>query len=212
MNTLTTVLTLVLLLVAIFVVFSFIYFWKNSRRASGKRLKRIRVLYDKMKYGGKLTGSEIYSYAKNPLTREDTYRFLEYYNLDDLFPPEFYNIESGAESHLATWLEFPTELNSCPDIIEYVKQVAFRHGDVNTSTYYHVYKFRMNEPHLAAKFDGCLVSSGPTSTTADPMTTPMELLAGLMISIVRPYRKKKQNGFTTIFQVNIEIERSYSIK
>jgi hypothetical protein len=69
-------------------------------------------------------------------------------------------IEKGAESNLANWLEFPTELDACPDEIEHVERVTIPF-DKENNVHFHVFKFRINEPHWAAKDGWMLGVTGP---------------------------------------------------
>jgi hypothetical protein len=76
-----------------------------------------------------------------------------------LFPDIFNTIEKGAETDLANWLEFPTELDACPDEIELEEKVIIDFDGDNLC--YYVFKFRTYEPHWAAKDGWILGVAGP---------------------------------------------------
>jgi hypothetical protein len=117
-----------------------------------------------------VTSGDVLPFATNLLTRETTFQLLNEHGKTDLFPKELYSIEKGAESNLANWLEFPTELDSCPDEIEHVKKVTIDFDSNNV--HYHVFKFRVNEPHWAAKDGWMLGIVGPYFDDSEPYHFP----------------------------------------
>jgi hypothetical protein len=86
---------------------------------------------------------------------------LKKYNQEQLFPEEFRNPVSYAESNMAFWLGYPTEIGRQPDEIEFVERVTVdSETDIGEVDYY-LFRFRMAEPHWAAK-DGWMAGvSGP---------------------------------------------------
>ena len=88
-----------------------------------------------------------------------TFQLLKEHGKTALFPNEYLSIERSAESNLANWLEFPTELNSCPDEIEHLVKVTI--GKDSKECHYHVFKFRVYEPHWAASKGWMLGVTGP---------------------------------------------------
>jgi len=147
-------------------------FAKANRMVSRKRSKRIQPLYDKLRSGQPVTTTDIYDYAKNIMTREMTFKILQRNGNAAIFPNEFNTFEKAAESNLANWLEFPTELNTCPDEIEYIKRVAIGHSSENIFYYYEVFKFRVDEPHRAAKKGWILGVVGPYFNDSKPYDHP----------------------------------------
>lgn len=166
------ILLIIALVVVAFIVYRLASVRKASREISRKRFERIQPLFDNLESGKTLTPADVYDYARNLLTRETTFRLLDEYGLSDLFPAEYYTIEKGGEANLAGWLEFPTELDACPDEIEHVKRVTIDFDGQNNFVYYHVYKFRVNEPHWAAK-DGWMIGVvGPYFDDSKPYDHP----------------------------------------
>jgi hypothetical protein len=135
----TIIIGIILLLVALFAGYRLLIVKKQNQKMMENRFACIKPLYEKLKEGQNLTMSEILPYATNLLTREPTYQLLVDYNKTELFPKEFYSIEKSAESNLANWLLFPTELDGCPDQIELLKQVTIKFD--NNNVYYYVFKF-----------------------------------------------------------------------
>jgi hypothetical protein len=129
---------------------------------------KMKILYDKLESGQNLTDKDVYPFAQNLLTRELTYQLLNEYNKADLFPQEYYTIVKSAENSLAKWLEFPAELDTCPDEIEHIKRVTFDFDGQNNHVHYEVFKYRVNEPHWASKNGWMLGVVGPYFDDSKP--------------------------------------------
>ena len=172
MNILLIIIIAIVAIIVLFIIYRLIAFRKAGIQASKKRFERIKPLYDILANGQTPTQEDIYDYAKNLLTRETAFRLLKEHGKSDLFPTAFYNIEKGAESNLATWLEFPTELDGCPDEMEHVKKVSIDFDGENNFVHYHVFKFRTNEPHWAAKEGWMVGVVGPYFDDSDPYDFP----------------------------------------
>ena len=168
MSTLLNVIIVIVFIIVSFIVYRRIAFNKLSKEMVLKKLERVHQLHDRIEKGETLTQRDIYPYAKNILSRTTTFQFLRYYNLTDLFPKEFYTFEKAGESDLANWLEFPTELNACPEEIEYMKRVTIDFDGENHWVHYEVFKFRSNEPHWAAKNGWTLGVVGPYFDDSNP--------------------------------------------
>lgn len=155
------------------IVFVAIYIFFNVRKQENlneTNFETIAPLYRKLKSGQPLTSEDVLPYAKGLLTREVTFEMLNEYGKIDLFPKEFYTIERAAESRLANWLVFPTELDACPDEIEHIKRVTF--DEQNNHVHYEVFKYRVNEPHWAAKDGWMLGVVGPYYDESRPYDFP----------------------------------------
>jgi hypothetical protein len=161
---------IIVLAIIIFVIYRIKTVNNQSKKINETRFERIKPIFEKLNEGENITELEILPYAKNLITRESTYRLLEEKNKTELFPKEFYTIEKGAESNLANWLEFPTELDGCPDEMELVKRVTIDFDDNNV--YYYVFKFRINEPHWASKDGWMLGVVGPYFEDSKPYDFP----------------------------------------
>lgn len=147
-----------------------VYRFYSVKRQSGvlyeKRFERIKALYEKLENGDPITADEVKPYAENLLTRKTAFQMLADKDKTNLFPNEFKTIVLGAESDLCNWLEFPTELGTCPDEIEHVEEVVFEMD--KEKAIYQVFKFRMDEPHWAAKKGWLLGVAGPYFEDSEP--------------------------------------------
>lgn len=144
----------------------------QNRKLNAKRFERVKYIYDKLENKQDLTDNEIISFAQNLLTREATYKLLSNYNKTNMFPKEYYSIIKGAESNLANWLEFPTELDACPDEIEHIQRTTFEFDGKNNFVHYEVFKYRISEPHWAAKEGWILGVVGPYFDDSKPYDFP----------------------------------------
>jgi hypothetical protein len=137
-----------------------------------KRFADVQSLFDRLETGEPVNQSEVYEYAKNVLTREATFLLLRSRNLIDLFPREFYTMEKAAESNLANWLEFPTELGACPDEIEFLKKVVIDLDEQNSFVHYYVYRFKVYPPHWASGKGWMTGVVGPYFENSNPYDHP----------------------------------------
>jgi len=172
MNTLTILIILIVLAAVGLIVYRLIAFKKANAKISKKRFERVQQLFDKLENGESITKTEVYDYAKNILTREITFKLLQHSNLSHIFPDEFNTFEKAAESNLVNWLEFPTELDTCPDEIEHVKRVKIGFSGQNNFFHYEVFKFKVHEPHWAAKDGWMLGAVGPYFDDSKPYDRP----------------------------------------
>jgi hypothetical protein len=172
MKTVFIVIGIIIVIVAIFAVYRLFTVKKQNKKLINERFERVKPLSDKLESGQDLTQTDILPFAKNIKTRQLTFQLLNDHNKTDLFPKEFYSIEKAGESYLANWLEFPTELDACPDEIEHIKRVTFDFDGNNNFVHYEVFKYRVNEPHWAAKDGWILGVVGPYFDDSKPYDFP----------------------------------------
>jgi hypothetical protein len=127
-------------------------------------------LIDKFENNQPVTAADVLPFAEGLVTREMTFALLTEVDRLDLFPRNLLTIEKGAEAHLASWLAYPTELDQYPDEIQHVKKVVLPNSAENF--YYHVFKFRVNEPHWAADDGWMLGCVGPYAADSKPYDVP----------------------------------------
>ncbi|PKB15217.1 hypothetical protein [Flavobacterium sp. 5] len=168
MNIISIVICVLILAIAIFALYRFIIVKRQNNKLNKERFERIKELYEKLESGQELSKQTVKPYAENLLTRETTFKLLEEHNKINLFPEEYLTIIKGAESSLANWLEFPTELDACPDEIEHIKRVTFDFDGENNLVHYEVFKYNVNEPHWASKDGWCLGVVGPYFDDSKP--------------------------------------------
>jgi hypothetical protein len=156
----------------IFVVYRYIKVHSQNEKLNRESLNRVKFVYDKLINKETLTKEEVFPFAENILAREMVYKILKEYNRTDLFPEEYYTIVKAAESNLANWLKFPTELGVCPDEMEYIKRVTFDFDGQNHFVHFEVFKYRVNEPHWAANAGWMLGVVGPYFDDSKPYDFP----------------------------------------
>jgi hypothetical protein len=87
--------------------------------------------------------------ASHAEMRNTLYEMLQHASRSELFPARYRTQEAFAESAMVNWLVYPTELGQVPDEIELMKVVTT--GAPGEEQDYFVFRFRMDEPHWAAK-------------------------------------------------------------
>jgi hypothetical protein len=102
-----------------------------------------------VRLGESVTPNLLERAASSPETRNTLHKMLGALNRPELFPRRYRTQEALAESEMVNWLVYPTELGQVPDEIELMKVVTA--GDPGEEQDYYVYRFRMHEPHWAAK-------------------------------------------------------------
>jgi hypothetical protein len=163
---------LIVLAIAVFGVYRIVYIKRQYKRHNIERFDRVKELHNKLESGQKITENDVLPFAKNILTRQTAFKLLADHNKTNLFPKEYNNLISGAESNLANWLEFPTELDACPDEIEHIKRVTIDFDGQNNFVHYEVFKCKVNEPHWAAKDGWFLGVVGPYFDDSKPYDFP----------------------------------------
>jgi hypothetical protein len=120
--------------------------------------------------GQNLSAEQIEKFASAPETRADFYALLWDFQKQEIFPKEYYNFEKATESRLVEWLMYPTELDTIPSKIEFIKRLTLHEND-STFTYY-VYRFKTEKPHWAAKDGWILGVVGPYFKDSQPYDWP----------------------------------------
>lgn len=159
---------LLVVVIAVFAIYRFITVKRQNNKLNKERFERVKELYEKLEKGEDLTEQNILPYAENILTRQTAFQLLDEHNKTNLFPKEYYSLIKGAESSLANWLEFPTELDACPDEIEHIKRVTFDFDGENNFVHYEVFKYCVYEPHWASKDGWSLGVVGPYFDDSKP--------------------------------------------
>lgn len=164
-----TILVCGIVIVLIFVV-ARMYFKISSNRKeyNAERFKRIKVLFDKLESNDLVTPEIVLPFVADFKTRQLTFELLSEFERPDLFPEEYFTLIKSAESQLANWLEYPTELDVFPDEIEYLKRVTIDFDGQNNFVHYEVFRYRVNEPHWAADGGWILGVVGPYFDDSNP--------------------------------------------
>ncbi len=161
---------IIVLSIIVFVIYRYFVFKKESARIHRLRFERIQPIHKKLENGEEIKKEDVFEYAKDNKTREMTYQILSEHNKIELFPREYLTIESGAESSLVNWLEFPTELDKVPDDIMHLEKIKIEFD--GNDVFYHVFKYMTYEPHWAAKDGWMLGVVGPYFEDSKPYDFP----------------------------------------
>jgi len=124
----------IVLVISTFLVYRLVKVKRQNSKLNQKRFDRIKPLYNKLE-SKIITAEDVLPFAKNLLTREMAFQLLSDHDKADLFPGEYFSLVKGAESNLANWLEFPTELDACPDEIQHIKRVTFDFDGQNNNVH-----------------------------------------------------------------------------
>jgi hypothetical protein len=86
-----------------FVFYSFFSFHRIRKRVKQKSFQRVRTVYEMLMNNSLVSVSDIYPYARDPVTREFTYRLLYYFDQEFLFPPVFCTMEAEHVSRISSY-------------------------------------------------------------------------------------------------------------
>lgn len=161
MSTTSIIIIVCIAAIILFIAYRYIKVHRQNKKLNERKFERIKPLLEKLEHHTPVTSADVFPYAENLLTRHVTFDLLKRDNLEHLFPKEYYSLVRSAESQLASWLEFPTELGTCPDEIEHIKRVTINFDGKQNYVHYEVFKYRVNEPHWAAKNGWSLGVVGP---------------------------------------------------
>jgi diadenosine tetraphosphatase ApaH/serine/threonine PP2A family protein phosphatase len=156
--------------------------YAGGRRAYAALLDRIEPVMRSLQAGEDPHPGHLERFAADRGTRKVLYEALVHHEKQSLFPAAHLTQESMAEADLAAWLNHPNELGALPDEIELMATLPSP-GD-ETRRYF-VFRFRMNDPHWAAK-DGWLAGvAGPY-----PAAGPVEVSGAGTFSRFQPWESQ----------------------
>ena len=146
-------------LVVLFVVWRLIATFRATIRRDKQISEEMAPILSTLESGKTPSEADINKLAERKHTRRALYEMLDKYGKEALFPQQYMTREAAAEADLAYWLLHPNELGSAPDIIELMTKLHRRYEGKKLE--YIVFRYKMDEPHWAAK-DGWMVGiSGP---------------------------------------------------
>lgn len=164
-------LIIIAVLSGIWLVYNHYYVRRKFHRLADSKYDVLNPVMQKITSNKTIKDTEILSLVQNASLRYLVYLMLCEYNRQDLFPAEYLTHEKAAESFLANWLEFPTELGTAPDEIQLVKSVS-----INEMIYY-VFKYRTKPPHWAAPNNWMIGVSGPYIAEMPPYDIPLRVFS-----------------------------------
>jgi hypothetical protein len=168
MQTSFLVFSILICLIAVFAIYRYVKVSYQNRKLNEQRFERIKPLFEKLKRGESVNSEDVLPFAENIMTRGLTFLLLKTHEKMDLFPSEYYTLVKSSESHLANWLEFPTELDAIPDEMEHMQRVSLDFDGQGNYVHYEVFKYRVNEPHWAAKDGWTIGVVGPYFDDSEP--------------------------------------------
>ena len=152
------------------------YVRRKSRKQAQQKLKIFEGLIRKLAVKEKIYEDDVFFLAKNPSTRHALFGILEGFSRTDLFPPEYFTTEKGAESFLVNWLEFPTELNAPPDEIKLFTKITLQ--EKSEALDYFVFKYRRLPPPDSSQPDLWMLGvAGPYGTESQPYDIPLRVFS-----------------------------------
>jgi hypothetical protein len=159
-------------LVALVVAFVVWRLWATiagGSRAYAALREKMRPVVSALDAGETPAAADLERFAADRATRKVLHEELEERGRLDLFPAGFLTQESMAEADMCAWLNHPNELAAIPDEIE-LMEVVPSPGDAGGR--YYLFRYRVREPHWAAK-DGWMAgvagpypAGGPVARTA----------------------------------------------
>lgn len=161
------------------------------RRALSFRDVRLRYFAASalLRLGRTVPEGVIAEIAQTPEMRGWLWEELDRQHRTWMYPKAWCTTEAFAEAHLVRWLAFPAELGRVPDEMELMDVVSIEPlADVKLDWY--VFRFRLGEPHWAAK-DGWLAGvAGPYLHGAEPGTSAL----GDAFSRFEPFSRRTSVG------------------
>ncbi len=149
----------IIALIVLFIVWRLIATFRATDRRNTLIIEQMTPIIEMLKAGKSPDESELRPYARRTDTRRALYEALKEQGKESLFPGEYMTLEAAAEADMVFWLLHPNELGCVPDAIELMARVRKEHEGMDLE--YFVYRYRMIEPHWAAR-DGWTVGiSGP---------------------------------------------------
>jgi hypothetical protein len=154
------------------VTYQFLKLRSRIKSFEARKWVRVSPLLDALNSGRGINEDDVAPFARDLATRWTVIEILRDFDLLELFPKELYRFEDIGAGRLAQWLEFPTSLDALPDEIELVERVTLDPDDEGNKTYYHVYRYRIGEPHPAAANGWTLGVVGPYFEESEPHEHP----------------------------------------
>ena len=148
------------------------YVKRKLKKLVTERYNVVAPLIHKLESKEGITKLEVLAMVQDPALRHGVYRVLKAYNRNDLFPVEFFTREKGAEGFLVNWLEFPTELGTSPDEIEFVTVITLLDSEPLD---YYVFKYKTKTPRASGQQDWMIGVSGPYDAGSKPYDVPLRV-------------------------------------
>jgi hypothetical protein len=147
---------------------------RKVRKLSEQKYQIVAPIVQRIVGGEVVPESEVLGLAQDSSFRHLLFSALASCHRADLFPAAYLTFEKGAESSLVNWLEFPTELGTSPDEIEFLGKVSLAEsGDLD----YYVFRYRMVRRHWATRIGWMMGVSGPYTRLSSPYDIPRQVFS-----------------------------------
>ena len=178
------IICLLLMLIPVTLFFRDYYVKLKLQRLALQKYQEMKDLVDKLASNDPITTADVLAIAQSPSLRISLFRMLEAHGLKQIFPKEFYSEEKGAESHMVSWLEFPTELGQAPTEILLMKIVPV---ELQLRVHYYAFKFRTTAPRWAKKLNWMIGVCGPYDEASMPFDSPSRVFSRFnQVGVARP--------------------------
>ena len=145
---------------------------RNFKRFIARKYDAVNDLTRMLESTQTISRDEILKLVLEPGLRQAVHQLFTAHGRKELFPHEYETMESGAESYLVTWLEFPTELGRAPDEVKFITSVSIEYNEV-----YYVFQYRSQKPRWAAKLGWMIGVVGPYSSDSAPYDVPKRIFS-----------------------------------
>jgi hypothetical protein len=175
MNILLSSVVSVIIIACVWLFYRIFYVKRKTRKLAAQKLKTFEGLIRKLSTKESINEEDTNGLAENPSTRHALFGILEGFGRRELFPQQYFTLEKSAESFLVNWLEFPTELNGSPDIIELFTKITLQED--HHSIEYFVFKYKKNPPPSGLPKGWMLGVTGPFGPDSKPYDIPKKVFS-----------------------------------
>lgn len=168
MKTVFVIVAVLVVLVVAFLVWRYFATVLGGDKVRRRLLEKMSPIPEELDAGNTPDAILVRRFAENVETCKVLWETLDAFERLELFPDEFRVWEHLAKADLVFWLCHPNELTTPPDEMELMATVDSPSSTAEKPAQYFVFRYRVNEPHWAAK-DGWMAGiAGPYETAGDP--------------------------------------------
>ncbi len=159
---------LLAILVVGFVIWRYIATIRAGARQRQRILEMMSPLGETLADGDPPDPVLLHRFAANTETCKVLWEVLEAYERLDAFPDEHRTWEHLAKADITFWLGHPNELGASPDELKLMTTVESPSATTEQPAVYYVFRYRVHEPHWAAKDGWMAAIAGPYDPAGDP--------------------------------------------
>ncbi len=159
---------IVVLLAVAFLLWRYMMTVFGGDRVRRRILEKMSPVPEMLDEGNTPDAVLVQRFAEDVETCKVLWELLDAYDCLELFPGSCRQWEHLATADLVFWLSHPNELTSVPDEIELMATVDSPTAAAGQPAQYYVFRYRVHEPHWAAKDDWMAGVAGPYDMSGDP--------------------------------------------